>query len=342
MHFFDEGKESTMTVTIAEEKAEKIFCAMGTLMSFTVYGAYAQEALKAAEAITVKLDNLLARTKPDGEITRLNHSGGKDWTKVQEDTDSVLREALRYAEKTQGVYDPSIGALVDLWNVKARREKNLPDLKEIRCALASCDYRNIETNHAGGYRIQHGASIDLGGIGKGYAADRICALCRERDALSALFSLGTSSIAALGSKPDGSAWKIGLRAVGTDKIECFGVVHLKDQFLSTSGDYEQGFVKNGHRYHHILDKRSGYPAESGLRSVTVIANSGAMSEAYSTALFVMGLDKALDFHQREGEFEMIVVTSDSHVICTPKLQEMFEFTGETLGYEYPQYELFRR
>ena len=112
------------------------------------------------------------------------------------------------------------------------------------------------------------------------------------------------------------------------------MIRLRNQFLSTSGDDQQCFVKDGRRYHHIFDKGTGYPSDKGLRSVTVIADSGAMSEAYSTAPHVMGLDAALEFQKCEGGFEAVFVTSDQRVVCTPGAQEIFEFRGEALGYQY--------
>ena len=307
-----------------QEKASKSFFAMGTMMSLTAYGKHAQATLDAATALIAMLDFLLARMKADSEIAQLNVSAEGDWMQVQDDTDTVLREALFYAEKTGGAYDPAIGALVDLWDIKNRRGKDIPDATQIQQTLLSSDYHNIETDKMGRYRVLNGASIDLGGIAKGYAADRVYELCRRQGISSALISLGISSVAALGTKPDGSAWRIGLKDVETDKNACFGVVHLEDQFLSTSGDYEQYFIKEGRRYHHILDKRTGYPTDSDLRSVTVVANNGALSEAYSTALFVMGLDKALSFQKSEGGFEAIFVTADKRVVCTEGIQDRFD------------------
>ena len=169
---FAPKKESSAIGDNTEKKIEKTFFAMGTMMSFIAYGAWASEALQASEAVIAKLDSLLSRKKPDSEITQLSLSTGGGWMKVQQDTDAVLREALRYAQKTNGAFDPAIGALVDLWAIN-KREKSIPDLNKIRCVLASCDYRNIETDGAGRYRIHNGVGIDLGGIGKGYAADRI-------------------------------------------------------------------------------------------------------------------------------------------------------------------------
>ncbi len=332
---FDGQKKARAGDCGREEKAEKTFLAMGTVISFTAYGRQAPKALEASEALMMKLDALLSRKKPDSEIAKLNLLAGEGWLTVQEDTDAALLGALRYAEKTEGAYDPAIGALVDVWAVGSKKGA-LPSGEEIQRALACCQHKNLERDGAGRYRIQKGASVDLGGIGKGYAADRVCTLCQQRGVRSALLSFGTSSIAALGTKPDGAPWKIGLKTADTAKIECFGIVRLHDQFLSTSGDYQQCFVKDGKRYHHILDKATGYPADNGLRMVTVIAQSGAMSEAYSTALFVMGLEKALAFQKREGGFEAVFVMDDKRVVCTPGARALFDFKGEALGYEYVQ------
>ncbi|HWQ41247.1 MAG TPA: FAD:protein FMN transferase [Desulfosporosinus sp.] len=321
------------------EKMSKTFFAMGTVMNLTFCGNYVQKALDEAAALISKLDSLLARMRTDSEITQLNISTNNRWIKVHDDTNAVLREALLYAEKTNGAYDPAIGALVDLWDIKHcdnRDEQELPDGAKIQETLLICDYRHIETDHAGHYRVLNSASIDLGGIAKGYAADRVYELCRQQEISSALISLGTSSLAAMGVKPDGNPWKIGLKGIDENKNACFGVVYLKDQFLSTSGDYEQYFMKDSRRYHHIIDKKTGYPSNSGLRSVTVISNNGALSEAYSTALLIMGLDKALSFQKSEGGFEAIFVTSDKHVVCTEGILSKFKFRGKTLGYHCNQ------
>lgn len=319
------------------EKVSKTFFAMGTVMNLTFCGNYVQKSLDEAAVLISKLDFLLSRMRADSEITQLNTSASNKWIKVDDDTDAVLREALLYAEKTHGVYDPAMGALVDLWNIKYRNNQDkqvLPDEDKIQQALHLCDYRNIETDRAGRYRVLNNAGIDLAGIAKGYAADRVYKLCRQREITSALISLGTSSMAAMGVKPDGNAWKIGLKGIDGDKNACFGVVHLKEQFLSTSGDYEQYFVKGSRRYHHIMDKKTGYPSNSGLCSVTVISDNGALSEAYSTALLIMGLDKALTFQKSEGGFEAVFVTADKQVVCTEGIQNQFEFRGKELGYSY--------
>lgn len=311
----------TLTTQAVDGKVSKFLLAMGTVMNLTAYGAQANRALDVAMARVVRLDSLLARMKPDSEVTRLNTLG--EWMQVDDDTDAVLQAALFYAQKTGGLYDAAVGTLVDLWN-GYKHSGQTPNELQIQQALATCDYHNIERDGQGCYRVVQGARIDLGGIAKGYAADCCYTLCQQLGVSSALISLGTSSIAALGKKPDGAAWRVGLKNVHEKNVPCFGVVHLANQFLSTSGDYEQYFVLGNQRYHHILDKRTGYPSISGLCSVSVIADNGALSEAYSTALFVMGLEQALTFQQSEGNFEAVFVTADDRIVCTAGIEDRFE------------------
>lgn len=296
--------------------ASTVFPAMGTVVSMVAHGPGAVAALTAAAALVAELEALLSRMRPDSEISALNRSGAR-WTPVDEHTDAVLAEAAAAARRTGGAYDPTIGALVDLWDIRHRDPAVLPDPESVRGAALACGHRHLERDELGRYRLLGGAGVDLGGIAKGYAADRVVDLLRGRGITSALVSLGGSSVAALGTRPDGSAWRVGLRDALADRHGYAGVVRLADRFLSTSGDYEQYVVADGRRYHHILDVRTGYPSDSDLRSVTVVADSGTLSEAYSTALLVMGLEASLAFHDRERTFEAVFVTADERVLRTP-------------------------
>ncbi|MDR2672643.1 MAG: FAD:protein FMN transferase [Coriobacteriales bacterium] len=321
--------------TAAPLKATVSFIAMGTMMRFCAYGAQAQRFLENAEATTVELDRLLSVFSPHSEVSQLNEADGA-WIELSAHTAAVLSEACDYSAQTDGTYDLAIGTLVNLWSA-SKQAGVVPTPEDIAQALAPCSYRTIERDEQGRFRLLNGARVDLGGIGKGYAADVLCAQARQAGVSAALFSLGTSSVGAWGEKPDGSPWKVGLKTATTADIATYGTVCLRDRFLSSSGDWEQCFVKGGRRYHHILDKSSGYPADTGLRSVAVIADSGAQSEAYSTALFVMGLDDALAFYRQRGDFEAVFLTSDRQVIATPKISTSFEFTGEDMGYHLLPY-----
>lgn len=307
------------------EQAAVVFPAMGTVVSLRAYGPTAGSTLAAAAALVAELEALLSRTRPDSEISALNRSAGR-WTRVHPDTDAVLREALHHARHTGGAFDPAVGVLVDLWGIAHRGAPDgwqLPDDTTVRAALRRCGHRQLERVDDGRYRLRPGVELDLGGIGKGYAVHRVRDLCRRRGITSALLSLGGSSVAAFGARPDGAPWKIGLRGGTADQGGLLGVVHLVNGFLSTSGDDEQYVVHGGRRYHHILDLRTGHPARSGLRSVTVVAGSGAQAEAYSTALLVMGPAAALERYDRDGDFEAVLVTTEGRIICTPGIGGQF-------------------
>ncbi|MDR1195653.1 MAG: FAD:protein FMN transferase, partial [Endomicrobium sp.] len=180
----------------------------------------------------------------------------------------------------------------------------------------------------------NGAKIDLGGAAKGFAAKKICKLFVRENIVSAMASLGSSSIAFIGTKPDGSLWKAGLKVPYAQGNEYFAVVSLKDKFLSVSGGYERYFVKDGKRYHHIFDKKTGCPAQSGLESVTVVSDNAVLTETYSTALFVMGLEAAMDFYKQNNGFEAVFLTSSKQVYCTDGLKNNFDFDGKHYGYVY--------
>ena len=166
--------------------------------------------------------------------------------------------------------------------------------------------------------LTNGAQLDLGGIAKGYAAGRVRTILREAGVTSAIISLG-GNVAAVGKKPDGSAWTVGLQ--DPDRPEAyFGTVSIEDACVVTSGAYQRYFEENGVCYHHILDPHTGCPAESGLKSVSVVAQDDTLADALSTALFVMGLDAGAEFQKSSGlSFEAVFVTDDNTVWITPGL-----------------------
>lgn len=278
------------------------------------------------------LDDKLSKTKENSDITKLNEHPG-EWILVGQDTSILLQQSIDLAKKTNGAFNPMIGVLSNLWDINGGNQ-NIPSAQVIEKDLKSVDYQSlIGPNDRGEYVIKGNAQLDLGGIGKGYATDKAAEILYKNNINSALINVGYSSIFALGKKIDGVSWTIGIQDVDSSH-NYFGILSLKDKFLSTSGDYEHYFIKSDIRYHHIIDPEIGYPANSGLRSVTVVGDSGVLCEAYSTAFFIMGLDQALDFYIAEGDFEAVFVTEQKEVYVTKKLQDQFEFTGAEWGYIY--------
>ena len=311
--------------------AKKIF-AMNTMIDISIYGPRAHAVATQVEEKINHLDNLLSTTLQNSDIVKLNASPDA-WVTVEEDTSTLLNRAWQYQQLTNGAFCPIMGTLINLWGINVGN-KQVPEPKQIEEARTSIDEESLLVGSDRQYMLTNDAKIDLGGIGKGYATDKVAEILDEKKVDSALISLGFSSVLAYGDKPDGSAWRVGVRDFDSSDNAYFGVVSLKDEFLSTTGDYEHFFIQDGVRYHHVLDPKTGYPADSGLRSVTVISNNGAMSDAYSTALMVMGLEKALNFQKEQGNFEAIFVTEKKQIVCTDGIRDDFEFTGEKAGYTY--------
>ena len=290
----------------AQKSAEREFFAMDTVMQLRAYGPEADRALAEAEAEIYRLEGELSCRDEHAALARLNEAGGGT---VSAETAALLQTALTLCEKTGGAYDPALGALSQAWGFSTGAYC-VPE----QDALAEAMQRSGAAHAALG-----GCTVTLdGGIAKGYAAGRVRAILQEAGVTSAIVSLG-GNVAAVGKKPDGSAWTVGLQ--DPDRPESyFGTVSIEAACVVTSGAYQRYFEENGVRYHHILDPYTGCPAESGVKSVSVIAQDDTLADALSTALFVMGLDAGAEFQKSSGlAFEAVFVTDDNTVWITPGL-----------------------
>ncbi|MBE7042226.1 MAG: FAD:protein FMN transferase [Ruminococcaceae bacterium] len=277
------------------EVTERLF-AMDTYMEITVHGT-PEIAKKGAEELK-RLEGLLKRDAVKNG-------------KLPKETAFAIQEALDIARETEGAFDPTVAPLSDLWGFY-EGEHHVPTEKELKQALSLVDYRQITIEE--NCLNTGNASLDLGGIGKGFASDYCCRLLKEEGVTSGILSLG-GNVQTIGRKADGSMWKIGIaNPQNPDEILCF--VEVEEKAVVTSGGYQRYFEQAGKRYHHILNPKTGYPAESELLSVTVVGESATQCDALSTALFVMGLEKAVSYWQQENTFEMILVAKDG-VYHTP-------------------------
>ena len=258
------------------------FFAMDTYMTVTATGGEVEEALKAAQQAVFAMERRLSATDGKSEISLLNAEGGGA---VSEDTAALLERALVLAEECGGAFDPTVRPLMELWGFTTEAYR-VPALEEINAALSLTDWEAVELR-GGDVSLAPGQKIDLGGIAKGWASETVCAVLREHGVESALLYLG-GSVQTLGTKPDGSLWRIGVQNPDGSE-EHLGILSVGECAVVSSGGYQRYFDEGGMRYHHILDPETGYPAESGLASVTVVCSDAVAADAYSTALFVMGL-----------------------------------------------------
>ena len=300
---------------------------MGTLMAHQLHGASAQDCLAAARAELTRLEELLSRFIPSSDVSRINRSAGVGSEQVSADTLAVLERARLAAARCGGCFDPTIGPLVDLWNI--RGENFVPPAEaDIRAALAMVDYRDLRlvASESTAALRRSGQSIDLVGIGKGYAGDVLMALYSASGIDSALSNLG-GNVIAWGSKPDSSPWQVGIRHPRREGA-LIGALGVMDCAVVTSGDDQRYRVDSrGNRYHHILDPRTGCPARSGLLSVTVTAESALDADAYATALFVAGLERGLELLRGQPGIEAVFVDEDLRVFVTAGLEGDFQSGG---------------
>ena len=257
-------------------------------------------------------------TDENSEIYRANHSGGQTVT-VSEDTAQLISFALEMAQKTGGALEPTIYPVLTAWGFTTG-SKQVPPEEQIARLLQNVDYSRIQLDGTD-LTVPSGMDLDLGAVGKGYAADLVTEVLKEHGVESGLISLG-GNIQAIGSRPEGGDWRIGIRAPWEEGN--LGVLEMSNAAVVTSGGYENYFEDEaGNIYWHILDPATGYPANSGLQSVTVIGEQGRLCDALSTSLFVMGAEKAEEYWRANGGFDMLLVTDGGEIILTEGIAGRF-------------------
>ena len=318
----DEG--SPQPETDLTETSQEVF-AMDTYMTVTAYGARSSEAVSEAVSEIERLDDLWSVGKEDSEIAKINAEGS---LKISPETEDLIQESLSLYEETAGAFDITIYPLMEEWGFTTQEYK-VPSQERIQELLEKVDAGTLEYDSASGNLIlPDGVQIDLGGIAKGYTSAHIMDIFEKYDIVSGLVSLG-GNVQTYHRKPDGSLWRVGIEnpdstAGQLSTSDYVGVLELEDKAAITSGGYERFFEENGKLYHHILDPSTGYPADQGLISVTIVSEDGCKADGLSTALFVMGLDKSLEYWRNHQEdFDAIFVDKEGKIIVTSGLKETF-------------------
>ena len=301
-----------------KEPVETSLFAMNTYMTFTAYGENAQAALDESVELIQTMESRWSVTDDESEIYRANHSGGQT-VSISEETAELISFALEMAEKTDGALDPTIYPVLAAWGFTTD-SKQVPAPEQIAELLWNVGYDRIQLEGTS-LTVPEGMELDLGAVGKGYSADLVTEVLKEHDVESAIISLG-GNIQAVGSRPDGSDWRIGIRTPWEEGN--LGVLEISDAAVVTSGGYENYFEdEDGNIYWHILNPSTGYPANNGLQAVTIIGKEGRLCDALSTALFVMGAEQAEAFWRKNGGFDMLLVTDEKEVILTEGIADKF-------------------
>ncbi|MGN0633242.1 MAG: FAD:protein FMN transferase [Oscillospiraceae bacterium] len=301
----------------SSHKESKSFFAMDTYITVTAYGEDTDNGLKAAQDEINALEKLWSVTDEYSEIYRINNSGGQA-VEVSPQTAELLRFSLDMHERTEGAFDITLYPVLKAWGFTTD-EYRVPGDEEIAQLLKNTGVQNISLEN-NTVQIPDNMQIDLGAVGKGYAGDLVAQRLKSNGVSSALIDIG-GNIQTVGVKPDGEKWTVGIRSPFGEGN--FATLEIGECAVVTSGGYERYFVDNGKTYRHILDPKTGKPADSGLASVTVIGSEGRLCDALSTSLFVMGLDKAEKLWKESNAFEMVIVTSDGDIYITEGIENDF-------------------
>jgi len=287
--------------------------ALGTVCSITLYDKGNAAIYRDIFSRLREIESRMSVNLPDTDVARINAAAGTAPVQVHDDVFEVIRKALYFAEASGGAFDPTVGPLVSIWGIGTENPR-VPSQAEIDAALSLINWRDVELNHEqrSVFLKRSGMALDLGAIAKGYAADEAAAIIRRAGLKQAIIDLG-GNILTYGKKKDKSPWRVGVQDPLEDRGESLGKITGSECTVVTSGIYEKFFEADGRRYHHIFSPFSGYPADSGLLSVTIIAKNSIDADALSTAVFVLGYEKGRALIESLEGTEAVFVFNDKSV-----------------------------
>lgn len=304
-----------------EDKSESrdIF-AMDTYMTLTAYGKNAKKALDEAVDEINNIEQLVSTGIDSSEVSQINKNGKGS---VSETTGYLIKRSKEIYDSTNGVFDITIYPIMQAWGFPTENYcvPGKKELKKLR-GLMGADHVLYDEKKQEVILNKEGMKIDLGGIAKGYTSSKVMDIFKENGISSAVISLG-GNVQTLNGKPDGSDWRVAVENPA-DTGSYIGVLSIKDKAVITSGGYERYFKQDGKTYHHIIDPATGYPANNGLTSVTIVSDDGTLADGLSTSLFIMGPEKAQKYwKEHSDEFDTILVKDDGSILVSEGLAEYF-------------------
>ena len=314
------GKPPAPSPSAEVTKQSRVVFYFDTVVTMTVYTAD-ESVLTAAEEECLRYEKLLSKTVEGSDVWNINHANGQR-VPVSEETRWLLEQALEFSRLSDGKFDITIAPCVDLWDFTGENVGILPDAEALAEAAAKVDWTKIDINDEG-VLLPAGMSIDLGAIAKGYISDCIARFLMDRGVESGFLNFG-GNVRTIGSKPDGTSWRIGIQdPEGVRDQSIVGVVTLIGDSVVTSGIYERGFWVDDVCYHHILDTETGWSVQNELAGISIVAKDACTGDALSTTVFAMGLHDGMAFIENLDGVEAIFVTRDGMVTCTSGLASRF-------------------
>lgn len=317
-----------------EKEVQEHAFKMDTIMDIKAYGPKAEEAITAAFQRIDEIEQMASASIETSDISKLNQAAGKEYVKVHPEVLKMVKTAVTYSELSGGAFDITVGPLIKLWGIGTEEER-VPSDSEIKALLPLVGYKNISMNEAESsiMLLKEGMSVDLGGIAKGYAADETVRILKEYGVKRAVISLGGSSVYTMGEKKDKSLWAVAVQHPRKNKDSQYAcIVRMPEKALSTSGDYERYFIKDGKRYHHILNPFTGYPAESGVMSNTIVirsdvADCNMLADILTKVTFVSGIEKGFQIIDSLSGVECLAITTDYEIYKSAGWEDGVEEIG---------------
>lgn len=281
-----------------------------SVIALTIYDSKDQEILDECKSMCHKYDAMFSATNPDSEISKINQAGGNP-VEVSSETATLIKKGLYYGKLSNGAFDITVGKVSGLWDFTAE-DPTIPDAAAIADALEHVDYRKVLVSGNTVTMQDPEASIDLGGIAKGYIADQLKKYLEKEGVRHANINLG-GNVQTIGGKPDGSDFNIGIQEPFSETGIPITSVKINDQSIVTSGTYQRYFEKDGTIYHHILDPKTGYPCQNGLSSVTIITDSSLTADALSTTCFVLGPEEGLKLVNQLDNVDAVFIDNENEI-----------------------------
>jgi len=293
---------------------------MDTPMQLNAYGSKAKNAVDESEKRVEDINNMASPTIATSDVSKINNAAGKSYVKVHPEIIKMLVASQKYSKISNGVWDITVGPLVNLWGIGTDKAKKPSDVN-IKTKLPLIGYNKVNINEKdnSAMLMQPGMAIDLGGIAKGFAADEVDKVYKKFDIKNGLINLGSSSIYGVGKDGKGTPWSIGIKHPRSDAADNYlGIIKITNQGISTSGDYQRFFIQNGKRYHHILNPSTGYPVDNGVMCVTVVIdgsvpNNGMLADILSLTVFGLGPEKGINLINSIPKVSCILTTTNFKV-----------------------------
>src|SRR6056297_1321368 len=301
---------------------------LDTHVTITLYGIEDESLFPEIFSEIERLENILSVHIEGSDLDLLKDNAGIKPIQVSEDTIKVIEKSIKYSKLTNGLFDITSGPLIDLWGIGTGSEK-IPSPDEIDEAIDLIDYTKIQIDKDNNtvFLEDKGMIANLGAIAKGYIADQVEDKLYELDVDSAIINLG-GNVQLIGDKPDGSLFRIGIQDPDETRGGNIGIYTGKDVTIVSSGDYERYFIEDGIRYHHILNPKTGYPADTEIKSVSIITEESFEADALSTSVLLSGWDKGIKMVENLKDVEAIFINKNHQVYVNYGLKENFNFKSD--------------